>query len=144
LFGFLFVCCFCFFPLFIGYFLYLHFKCYSSLPSRNFVSYHPFPCLYEGAPRPTHPFLPSTFQPWHSLHWDMAPHQAQGPLLPLMSNKAILCHICGRSHGTLHVYSLIVDPVPGSSGEGGSDQLTLLLPSMGLQTPSAPSEQTII
>jgi hypothetical protein len=39
-------------PLFIGYFIYLHLKCY---PSSKFalhkpLSPPPFPCLYEGAP----------------------------------------------------------------------------------------------
>jgi hypothetical protein len=28
-----------------------------------------------------------------------------GVLFLLMSNKAILCHMCGHSHGSLHVYS---------------------------------------
>jgi hypothetical protein len=47
-------------------------------------------------------------------------------ILPLMSNKAILCHLCGQSHGSLHVYSLVGGPVPRSSGR--SSWLTLLLP----------------
>ena len=42
--------------------------------------------------------------------------QVQGLLLPLMSNKAILCHIYGQRHGLLHVYSLVSGPVPGISG----------------------------
>jgi hypothetical protein len=50
-------------------------------------------------------------------------------LLPLMSNKAILCHICSHCHGYLHVYSLIGGPVPGSSG--GSGLWTLLFPLWG-------------
>ena len=33
----------------------------------------------------------------------------------VLSNKAILCHICGWSHGSLHVYSLVGGPVPRSS-----------------------------
>jgi hypothetical protein len=45
--------------------------------------------------------------------------QDQGPLLPLMPDKAILCYICGWSHGSLHVYSLVGSLVPGSSGESG-------------------------
>jgi hypothetical protein len=38
--------------------------------------------------------------------------QAQGPLLPLMSKKANLCHICGWSHGSLHGKSLDNPDVP--------------------------------
>jgi hypothetical protein len=33
--------------------------------------------------------------------------QNQESLLQLMSKKAILCYICGWSHGILHVYSLV-------------------------------------
>ena len=33
-----------------------------------------------------------------------------------MSHKAILCYICGWSHGFLHVYSLVGGLVPGRSG----------------------------
>ena len=67
------------------------------------------------------------------LHWGIKHPQAQGPLLPLMSNKAILCHICGQCHGLLHVYSLVGGPVPGSSR--GSGLLTLLLPPWGCKPP---------
>jgi hypothetical protein len=63
------------------------------------------------------------------LHWGTEHPQVQGPLLPLMSNKVIFCHICGQHHGLLHVYSLVDGPVPGSS----------VAPSMRLQTPSVPS-----
>jgi hypothetical protein len=37
--------------------------------------------------------------------YNRTPSQDQGPLLPLMSNKAILYCICSWSHGSLHVYS---------------------------------------
>ena len=67
------------------------------------------------------------------IHWGIKHPQAWGPLLPLMSNKAILCHICGQRHGLLHVYSLVVGPVPGSSV--GSGLLTLLLPLWGYKPP---------
>jgi hypothetical protein len=88
----------------------------------------------RGAPPPTHRLLPS--HPGIPLHWGIEPLQDQEPFLPLMSNKAILCHICSWSHGSLHVYSLVGGPVPRSSG--GSSRLTLLLPHpTGLQTPSA-------
>jgi hypothetical protein len=41
------------------------------------------------------------------------PSEYQASLLPLMSYKAILCYICGWSHGSLHVYSLVSALVPG-------------------------------
>jgi hypothetical protein len=37
----------------------------------------------------------------------MQPSQDQEPLLSLMSHKTILCYICGWTHGSLHVYSLV-------------------------------------
>jgi hypothetical protein len=54
-----------------------------------------------------------------------------------MSNKAILCYIHGCSHGSLHVYSLVGGLVPGSLV--GIWLLHMVVPSMGLQIPSAPS-----
>jgi hypothetical protein len=36
-----------------------------------------------------------------------------------MFHKAILCYICGWSHGFLNVYSSVSGLVPGSSGGGG-------------------------
>jgi hypothetical protein len=59
------------------------------------------PCLYEGVPPPTPPPCPHI-----SLHWGIEHSQEQGPLFPLMPNMAILCYICSRNHGSLHVYSL--------------------------------------
>jgi hypothetical protein len=37
----------------------------------------------------------------------------------LMSYKANICYICGWSHGSLNVYSLLGSLVPGSSGDTG-------------------------
>jgi hypothetical protein len=120
---------FFFFPS-IGYFLYLHFKCYPQVSLQKPLSYSP-------SPPPTHTLLPSC--PGLPLHWGIKPPQAQGPFLPLKFNKAILCHICSWSSGSLHVHSLVDGPVPGISGAGGSGLLTLLLPSpTGLQTSTAP------
>ena len=71
-----------------------------------------------------HPLLSSR----HSipLHWGIKHPQAQGSLLPLMSNKTpSTATLCRRSHGSLHGYSLVGGPVPGSSR--GSGRLTLLL-----------------
>jgi hypothetical protein len=116
---------------FIRYFLYLHFKCYllSWFPLQKPVSPPLFPCS------PTHPLLLPG--PGIPLYWGLEPSQDQGPLLPLMINKAILCYICSWSHGSLHVYSLVGGLVPGSSG--GHWLVHIVVPSMGLQTPSAPS-----
>jgi hypothetical protein len=89
----------------------------------------PYPCS------PTYPLpLPYLGIP---LQWDIEPSQDQGPLLPLMSNKAILCYICSWSSGSLHVYSLVGGLVPGSSG--GYLLIHIVVPPMELQVPSAPS-----
>jgi hypothetical protein len=78
-------------------------------PSMRVLSHHP--------PTPTpHPGI--------ILHWVIEPSHDQGPLLPLMSNKAILCYIGGWSHGSLHVYYLVGGLVPVSSW--GSGWLILL------------------
>jgi hypothetical protein len=50
------------------------------------------------------------------LHWGIDSSQDQGPLLPLTTDKAILCYICGWSHRSLHVHSLVGGLVLGSSG----------------------------
>ena len=42
------------------------------------------------------------------LHSGIEPFQDQGPFIPLMPDKAILCYICGWSHGSLHVYPWFV------------------------------------
>jgi hypothetical protein len=57
-----------------------------------------------------------------------------------MPDKAILCYICGWSHGSLHVYSLVGGLVPGSlAGDwGGVWLVDIVVFPMGLQTPSAP------
>ena len=60
----------------------------------------PSPCFYEGVPQPSYLLLhPHSCIP---LHWGIETSQEQGPLLPLMPSKAILCYTCGWSH----VYSL--------------------------------------
>ena len=63
--------------------------------------------------------------------------QDQGPLLPLMLHKAIICYICSWGHGSLLVYSLVGGLVPGNSGEIWLVDIDVH--PMGLQTPSAPS-----
>jgi hypothetical protein len=109
---------FCFLKLDV--FLYLHFKCYplSQFPLQKPLIPSPPPASMRVPTHPTTHSLTPTSLPWHS------PSQNQGPLLQLMPNKAILCYICGWSHGSLHVYSFVGGLVPGSSG--GSGWLTLL------------------
>ena len=84
-------------------------------PSTNPLSQSTSPCFYEGAPPPTHPLPPTHTHPGIWLYWSIQPSHDQGPLLPLMPDKAILCYICCWSHGSLHVYSLVDGLVPGSS-----------------------------
>jgi hypothetical protein len=84
---------------------------FPGFPSENPLSYPPSPCS------PTHPLpLPGPDIP---LQWGIKPSQDQGPLLPLISNKAILCYICSWRHWSLHVYSSVGGLVPGSSGDTG-------------------------
>ena len=72
----------------------------------------PFPGFPSRTPcSPTQPLLlPGPCIP---LHWGIEPSQDQGPLLPLMTDKAILCYICSWNH----VYSLVGGLVPGSYGD---------------------------
>jgi hypothetical protein len=62
----------------------------------------PSSCSHECVRPPTHPHPPHC--PHIPLHWGIKPSQDQGPPLPLMPDNAILCYICSRSHGSLHVY----------------------------------------
>ena len=99
---------------------------FPGLPSGNPLSDPPSHCLYKGALPTMHPLLTSS--PGIPPHWGIEPPQAEGPFLLLRSKKAILCHICGWSHGSLHVYYLDGGPVPWSSlREGGGIGLLTLL-----------------
>jgi hypothetical protein len=80
-----------------------------SLPSRNPIASCSHVCMRVLPHPPTHSLPPPC--PGIPLQWGIEPPQDQGPLLPLISNKAILCHIHSWSHGSLHVYSLVGDPV---------------------------------
>jgi hypothetical protein len=92
----------------IGYFIYLHFKCYlpSRFPLHKPPIPSPFPCFYEGAPSSTCPLLPP--HPYISLCWGIKLSQDQGLPLPLIADKAILCYTRSWSHGSLYVYFWLV------------------------------------
>jgi len=113
---------------FDGLFLNLHFKCYPlswSPLQKSAIAFplpHPIPCpnpgFYEGAHSFTHiPFhlLDLTF-PYTG---GIKPYHDQGPLFPMMPNKAILCFICDWSHRSIPVFSWDGGLVPGSSGVSG-------------------------
>jgi hypothetical protein len=89
---------------------------FPGFPSGKPLSHSPSPCFIESFLPPHPPPLP---HPGILLHWGIKPSQDQGTLLLLMSDKALLCYICGWSHGPLHVYSLVDGLVPRSSGESG-------------------------
>jgi hypothetical protein len=76
---------------------------------------------------PSHP-LP-THCPRIPLCLGIDPLQDQGSPLPLITDKAILCYICGWSHGSLDVYFLVGGLVPwelGGGGGAGPDWLIVL------------------
>jgi hypothetical protein len=80
----------------------------------NSLFHLPHSCFYEHVPLHTHPLPPPC--PQIPLYWGIKPSQDQGPLLPLMPDKAILCYICSWSCGSLHVYSWVGGLDPGSFG----------------------------
>ena len=73
----------------------------------------PNPIPRPPAHQPTHCCFPVLAFPYTG---SLSQSQDQGPFLPMMPDKAILCYICGWSHGYLHVYSLVGGLVSGSSG----------------------------
>ena len=93
----------------------------------NVIAFPSFPCENP----PSSP--PSPCSPTHLLqlpgpglltNWGIEPLQDHEPLLPLMTDQAILCYICSQSHEPHHVFSLIGNLVPGSSE--GTGQFILL------------------
>jgi hypothetical protein len=82
----------------------------------------PPPAFYESALPPTPPLPPSC--PGIILHWGYPAFLGPRSHLPLIPDKAILCYICGWSHGSFYMYSLVGGLVPGSPG--GSGWLILL------------------
>ena len=98
--------CFLLLCIFIRYFPYLHCNCYllSQFPLKKPPIPAPRPCS------PTHPLLlPGS---GILLYQSIESSQDQGPLLPLMTDQAILCYICSWSHKSHHVYSLVGGLVP--------------------------------
>jgi hypothetical protein len=81
------------------------------------------------------PFLPS--HPGIPQHWCIKSSQDQGPLLPLISDKAhALLHMQPEPWVT-QVYPLVTCLIPGSSG--GVCLCDIVVLPMGLQTPLTPS-----
>ena len=83
-----------FFFLFIGYCLYLHFKCYpvSLFPMPKLLFHLLSPCLLWGC-FPTHLHTPNSAP----SNFPTLVHRVLivlGPILPLVPYKAILCYIC--------------------------------------------------
>jgi hypothetical protein len=68
------------FPIFIGYFLHLHFKCYPESPL------YPPP-----APLPTHSHFLALAFPCTGAY---KVYKTKGPLFPMMADLAIFCYIC--------------------------------------------------
>jgi len=114
--GFLFFLSFSF-TLFIGYFVVVvYISNVVPLPglcSASPLTHYPSPWLYEDAPlSPINPLSHLT-----ALASPCAGYpQDQRPPLSLMWDKAFLCYICGWSHCSVHMYSLIGGLVPESSG----------------------------
>ena len=105
---------------------------FPGFPFRKPLIHPSSPCLYKGALLSTHPLLPS--RPGIPLHWGIEHPQTQEMLLPLMSNKAILCHICCQSIPPCVLFGLW-----SSSWElQGVWPVDIVAPPMGLQIPSAP------
>jgi hypothetical protein len=82
------------------------------------------PILPPPASMRVHPHHPATPISLPCIYWGIEPSQDQGPPLPRMPDKAILCYICSWSHWSPHMYFLVGGLVPGSSG--GSGWLILL------------------
>jgi hypothetical protein len=87
---------------------------FPGLPFGTPLSHPPPPPAYMSVlPHPPTPYcLPALGFPYTKASNTLRPKG----LLPQISNKAILCHICSQHHGSLHVYSSVGDPVPGRSG----------------------------
>ena len=80
-----------------------------SYPWKPFIPSLPL-LLQVLPPLPTDPPTYTHLPQWPSvpLSWVIKPPQDQGAPLPVMPDKAILCYISSWSHGSPHVYSLLV------------------------------------
>jgi hypothetical protein len=78
---------------FIGCFYLFTFQILSPFPVSHLETPYPIP------PTPASPSNPLLLpHPGIPLHWVTGYSQGHGPLLPLISNKAILCYICSWMH----------------------------------------------
>ena len=100
----------------------------------------PFPLVIGGCSL-KHPPTPASL-PWYSPTLEHQAFKDKEPLLLLMPDKAILCYICGWSHRSLHVYSLVGGLIPGSSGDICLVDIAIL--PMSLQIPSSHSVLSLI
>ena len=95
----------------------------NAIPFPSFLSKNPLSPLHS----PCSPTLPLLLpSPGIPLYWGIEPSQDKRPLLPLMTNQAILCYICSQGHESHHVFFLIGGLVPGSSGVTGQFMLFFL------------------
>ena len=108
-------------PMSVPLFIYCR-LCFPGFPSAKFPIHPPPPASMRVLPHLPIPSCLTTLV--FPGHWGIEPSQDQGPPLPLILDKAILCYICSWSHGSPHVYSLVGSLVPGSFG--GSGWLILL------------------
>jgi hypothetical protein len=103
--------------------------------------FHPLPLLLRVQPHPpTQSFLNTLAS--ISLYSDIKPPQDQGPPLPLMSDKTILCYICIWSLGSLralHVGWWFSIWDLGGYGGGRFWLVDFVVPPIGLQTISVVS-----
>jgi len=107
---------------FIGYFLYLHFKYYplSWFPHWKNPQSHPTHHLPSWGRSPIHGPTPSYLPALAFPHTGASSlPRTKGLSSHWCSTRPIVCYICGWSHGSLHVYSLVDGLVPGSSEVSG-------------------------
>jgi len=106
------MCTLCFF---IGYFMYLHFKCYhfSQFSPQKYPIPSPSPCFYEGAPHSTHPLPPH--------HSGISLHLGNSILKGFCSYRCLTMPSSATYwlEPWVHLYSLVGGLVPGSSGGVG-------------------------
>jgi hypothetical protein len=82
--------------------LFIYISNHIPLPSYPCTNAHSIP--FVSMRMLLHPLLPHCSS--IPLCWGINPPQDQGPPLPLMPDKAILCYICIWSYGSLHISQL--------------------------------------